>query len=87
MKKPSIKEMEDILNPVFSPIALKITDDSKFHIGHAGAKSGAGHFSIYITSKKFVDTPLIECHRMVYECFKDYIPTKIHALSIHCKHK
>ena len=84
MSKPTIRALEDILRRQFAPTALKVTDDSHLHQGHPGAQHGAGHYTITITSSAFHNKSLIERHRMVYACFVDDIPDKIHALSIHC---
>ena len=61
---------------------IEIKDDSALHIGHAGAASGGGHFSVKIISKKFVGKSTLERHRMVYQSVSDLMQKEIHALSI-----
>ena len=68
-----------------SPTNLEIVDDSHLHKGHAGAASGAGHFTVHIVSDAFKDKSLIERHRMVYQAVNDLMRTEIHALSIQAK--
>ncbi len=64
------------------PIELKITDESHKHVGHAGAKSGKGHFHVRIISKQFLGLPPIRRHRLIYEALGGLMESEIHALSI-----
>lgn len=66
----------------FTPIQLDVEDQSHLHVGHPGAKSGAGHFAVQITSELFQGKKEIERHRMIYQTLDDLIPTEIHALAI-----
>lgn len=61
---------------------LEIIDDSAKHHGHAGAKTGKGHFTVKIASPSFANKSLIESHRLVYEALGDMMENDIHALSI-----
>ena len=70
------------LEQTLSPARLDITDDSHLHKGHAGAASGAGHFSVVIVSDKFSGQNPVQRHRMVYLAVNDMMPGEIHALSI-----
>ena len=70
------------LEHTLSPARLDITDDSHQHKGHAGAASGAGHFSVVIVSDKFSGQNPVQRHRMVYLAVNDMMPGEIHALSI-----
>jgi BolA family transcriptional regulator, general stress-responsive regulator len=65
-----------------SPKTLDITDDSASHAGHAGAKSGGGHFFLTIVSDTFVGKTTMARHRMVYDALGDMMQREIHALSI-----
>lgn len=64
------------------PIHLNIIDDSHKHAGHAGAKSGGGHFTVTVVSTTFVDKTSLQRHRLVYDALADLMPNEIHALSI-----
>lgn len=75
-------EIRSRLEAAFSPLQLEITDDSHLHEGHAGAKSGRGHFSVRIVSASFVGTRTLDRHRMVFEALGDMMRTDIHALSV-----
>ena len=70
------------LEKALAPSELDIIDDSHLHKGHAGAASGAGHFTVMIVSEKFRDQNMIQRHRMVYLAVNDMMPAEIHALSI-----
>ena len=61
---------------------LNVIDDSHKHIGHAGAKSGAGHFTVEIGADEFCAKSLIDCHRLIYAAVGDAIGPEIHALAI-----
>jgi BolA protein len=65
-----------------SPITLEIRDDSERHVGHAGAASGAGHYSVKIVSEQFLGLTRLARHRAVLECVGDLIPFPVHALAI-----
>lgn len=80
-----IQEMHNRLTQAFSPTELNIVDDSAKHAGHAGAQSGAGHFTIHITSNAFKNKSMIECHRLVYATLADMIGPEIHAVQIKTK--
>lgn len=70
------------LEKALSPSQIDIVDESNLHVGHAGAASGGGHFSVTIVSDKFNEQSTIERHRMVYLAVNDMMPSEIHALSI-----
>jgi BolA protein len=78
-------EMRERLTAKLLPLQLDISDDSHLHVGHAGARGGAGHFSLHIVAQAFADKPLIERHRMIYALLQDMMHTEIHALSIQAR--
>jgi BolA family transcriptional regulator, general stress-responsive regulator len=65
-----------------APSALEIHDDSAEHVGHAGAASGGGHFSVLIVSNAFRGISRLERHQKVLARVSDLLPHPIHALSI-----
>ena len=73
--------IEQRLAPL-DPTELDIRDDSAQHVGHAGAASGAGHFSVTIVSNRFQGLSRIARHRAVLDCVGDLIPHPVHALAI-----
>ena len=64
------------------PEVLEIGDDSAFHAGHEGAKSGGGHYNLTIISPQFDGLLTIKRHRLIYNALGDLMQTRIHALSI-----
>ena len=75
-------KMQQLLTDAFTPDKLEIIDDSHKHIGHAGAKSGKGHFTVIISSPLFSGKRPLQCHRMIYQALAEMMETDIHALSI-----
>lgn len=74
--------IERTLTAALAPRELEISDDSHRHKGHAGARSGAGHFSLWIVAEAFSGKSLLQRHRMVYDALSEALGTEIHALSI-----
>ena len=70
------------LTAAFTPEQLDIIDESHLHAGHAGARSGGGHFAVTIVSAAFAGHNLLARHRLVYDALGDAMQTDIHALSI-----
>lgn len=64
------------------PVAVEIVDDSAKHAGHAGARSGGGHFRLSIVSPRFAGCRTMERHRLVYDALGPLMKREIHALSI-----
>ncbi len=61
---------------------IAIRDDGHLHVGHAGAKSGLGHFHVTIRSPRFSGANPLERHRLVYDALGDLMQTDIHAVNI-----
>ena len=74
-----------LLTDALAPVALEVTDDSHKHAGHAGARTGQGHFSVHVVSQAFAGKPPLARHRLVYAALGAMMETDIHALSIHAK--
>jgi BolA protein len=67
------------------PVSIEIQDDSAKHAGHAGARSGGGHFRLSIVSPRFAGCRTMERHRLVYDALGPLMKREIHALSISAK--
>jgi BolA protein len=74
--------IESRLREAFDPASLEVIDQSHLHAGHAGAKSGGGHFDIIIVADKLEGMSQVARHRMIYDALGDMMPAQIHALSI-----
>lgn len=70
------------LTDSLSPSSLEVIDDSHKHVGHVGAASGGGHFTVHIVAEAFVGKSLIQRHRTIYNVLGDAMENDIHALSI-----
>lgn len=77
----TVKRMQEKL-AALAPVQLDIADESAAHAGHAGAKSGGGHFFLTIVSESFAGKPTLTRHRMIYDALGDMMQREIHALSI-----
>jgi len=67
------------------PVSIEIHDDSAKHAGHAGARSGGGHFRLTIVSPRFAGCRTMDRHRLVYDALGPLMKREIHALSIAAK--
>ncbi len=82
MSDDRVAKIEQLLAAAFGPIEMLVKDQSHLHAGHAGARSGKGHFNVKIVSDKFAGQSRIARHRMVYDALGSFIDSDIHALSI-----
>jgi BolA protein len=82
MSDDRVAMIEQLLAAAFEPIEMLVKDQSHLHAGHAGARSGKGHFNVKIVSDKFAGQSRIARHRMVYDALGSFIDSDIHALSI-----
>ena len=80
----TINQMRERLAAI-NPVAINIDDDSVLHAGHAGAKSGGGHYRLRIVSLQFAGKPVMARHRMVYHALGSLMRHEIHALSIEAR--
>lgn len=80
-----VARITKLLAEALDPVSLKVADDSHKHAGHAGARSGQGHFSVHVVSQAFAGKPPLARHRLVYAALGAMMQTDIHALSIHAK--
>ncbi len=71
-----------LLNEAFKPQTLEIIDHSAAHAGHAGARSGGGHYHVTIISDAFTGKSLVQRHQLIYKALGDMMKQEIHALGI-----
>lgn len=76
-----ISEMKQRL-AVLAPEHIEIVDESALHAGHAGARSGGGHYQLTLIAAAFAGQNSMARHRAVYQALGDLMTTRIHALSI-----
>ncbi len=82
MNNDRVGRIEAKLRETLAPERLDIVDESSQHAGHAGARSGGGHFAVTIVSARFAGLNPIQRHRLVYEALGDLMKTDIHALRV-----
>lgn len=76
----TVEEIRARLAPLL-PATLEITDESHYHVGHAGSRNG-GHFRVEISADAFAGKSRVARQRMVQAALKDLFDGKIHALSV-----
>ena len=79
-----VERIQQLLQTL-QPTQLEVIDDSHQHVGHAGAESGGGHFTVKIASPLFVGKTRIQCHQLVYQAVDAIMGGEIHALAIQIK--
>ena len=77
----TISEMKRRL-AVLEPEHIEIVDESALHAGHAGARSGGGHYQLTLIAAAFTGQNSMARHRAIYQALGDLMSTRIHALSI-----
>lgn len=82
MNQTRVEWIEQTLRQAFAPSHFAIEDDSAKHAGHAGARSGGGHFNVVIVSDTFRGKSAVQRHQAVYAALGDAMKTEIHALAI-----
>jgi BolA protein len=74
--------IKQLLNEAFKPELLEIIDNSEAHAGHAGARTGGGHYHVTIVAENFEGKSLVQRHQLVYSVLGDMMKQQIHALGI-----
>ena len=82
LRRPTADEVAARLRDAFPGARIEVTDDSHLHAGHAGAAGGAGHYTVEIDSVAFHGLKPVARHRLVYDALTDWMPQRVHALSI-----
>jgi len=77
----TVQQIEQCL-AVLEPQSVELVDDSASHAGHAGARSGGGHYLLTVVSPRFAGRSRVERHRMVYEALGTLMQRQIHALAL-----
>ena len=80
--RPTLDEIRARLQAALPDAHIDLEDESHLHAGHAGAQGGAGHFRAHLVSERFAGLRTVARHRLVYDALRDWMPHRIHALSI-----
>lgn len=72
------------LTETFSPLSLRVLDESNQHAGHAGHQGREEtHFRIYIVAEAFRGKSRIARHRLINDLLADELKGGVHALAVH----
>ena len=76
------QRIEEKLRAELEAEHVEVVDESHLHAGHAGARSGGGHFQATIVSDRFEGLSKIKAQRLVYQVLAEEMTGEIHALSM-----
>lgn len=82
MTAQRVEIIKETLSSAFDTSEVTVLDEGHKHVGHAGAKTGLGHFAVTLRSAQFAGQSPLERHRLVYTSLGSLMQTDIHALSI-----
>ncbi|HVC62678.1 MAG TPA: BolA family protein [Acetobacteraceae bacterium] len=75
--------LEAALTAAFSPVKLRVVDDSARHAGHAGAQPGGQtHYNVLVVSAAFRGMPRVARSRAVHRVLAREFAEGMHALAL-----
>ncbi|HME26541.1 MAG TPA: BolA family protein [Acetobacteraceae bacterium] len=75
--------LEAVLTQAFSPVLLRVVDDSARHAGHAGAQPGGEtHYNVLLVSEVFRGMGRVARSRVVHDALAAEFAGGMHALSL-----
>lgn len=74
--------IEARLREALAATHVEVVDESHLHAGHAGARSGGGHFRAVIVSERFAGLSRVKAQQLVYAAMGEWMQREIHALSM-----
>jgi BolA protein len=77
-----LERIESRLTEGLAATHVDVEDESHLHAGHAGARSGGGHFRAVIVSERFAGLSRVARQRVVYEALGELMKGEIHAFSM-----
>ena len=80
--RPTLADLKARFDQAFPMALVDLVDESHLHAGHAGSQGGAGHYRVSITSDRFKGLKTLAKHRLVYDAVADWMPHRVHALTI-----
>ena len=77
------ERIEALLRAHFHPEAIMVSDDSRLHAGHAGARPGGQtHYSVTVVSEVFHGQTRIARSRAVHAVLDAEFESGLHALAL-----
>ncbi|WP_408003425.1 BolA family protein [Pseudothauera rhizosphaerae] len=80
-----VERIRSRLQETLAPSFIDVGDDSALHAGHAGARSGGGHYRLEIVAEAFAGKNTVARHRMIYAALGEMMGGDIHALAIRAR--
>jgi len=77
-----LERIRSRLTEALAPSRLDIADESAAHAGHAGARTGGGHYRVHLVSERFIGLTRVARHRLVYDALQDLMQREVHALAL-----
>ena len=75
--------LEDVLTQTFTPVLLRVVDDSAQHAGHAGAQPGGEtHYSVLMVALAFRGMNRVARSRAVHAALAAEFSSGMHALAL-----
>ncbi len=72
------RKMKDNL----AAVHIEVEDDTWKHVGHAGAATDGGHFTVLVVSPKFEGLNSLDRRRLVFNVLQSEMQGEIHALTV-----
>ena len=72
------RKMKDDL----AAVHIEVADETWKHVGHGGAATGGGHFTLVVVSPKFEGLNLLDRRRLVFSVLRSEMQGEIHALTV-----
>lgn len=82
LRMSRIDELQRRIAGALGADVVEVQDDSAKHRGHAGARGGAGHYTVVVVASRFDGMGRVDRHRAVYDAVGDMIPHQVHALAV-----
>lgn len=75
--------IEALLQQTFTPVVLRVDDDSRRHAGHAGAAPGGQtHYSVLVVADAFAGQSRVARSRAVHALLDGEFADGLHALAL-----
>lgn len=81
--QPRAERLNAILRDAFSPVLLRVEDDSARHAGHSGARPGGQtHYNVLLVSETFAGMDRVARSRAVHAALAAEFASGMHALGL-----
>ena len=77
-----VTTIEERLRAGLAATHVEVIDESHLHAGHAGSRSGGGHYRVVVVSAAFEGKAPLARHRLVNGLLAEELKHAIHALAL-----